>query len=182
MKKIKKILKEIGIVVFGTLLSLFSYEYISSSKNEKKIINVINATIQSIEKKESELSFLNITPIFSDYNPKDTLFVHREPIDFEYDIFYDRLLGSEDMSLKMDSEFYEQIVRFKIRHKKLINRYLTKENDSLRKKIKRDIVLQIAEEKEILKGEIDYLEDKISKDSLWLIRNTTFRKCVNYEL
>lgn len=178
----KKTLKKIGIFIFGSIFSLLSLQYVSNLKNDKKIVNILNATIQSIEKKESTLSFLNLLPIFPDYSPIDTLFVHRKQIDFEYEIFYDRLLTSEELNLKMDSEFYEQIVSFKIRHKVLTNRYSNKPNDLLRNRIKKDITLQMLEEKEILNGEIDYLEDRISKDSLWTIRNTTFRKYVNYDL
>lgn len=180
MKNLKKTIKEIGIVIFGCLLSLYAFEYNSNIKNEKKIINLINAAIQSIEKKQTELEHTNIKPIF-EYNPKDTLYFHKEPFDFEYDIFYDRLIASEDTYLKMDSEFYKKIISFKIKHKKIINRYLTKENDFFRNKVKRNINLIMAEEKEILKGEIDYLENKISKDSLLLIRNTAFRKYINYD-
>lgn len=182
MKKALKILNETIIIIFGTMISLVSYEYISNIKYEKKIISILNASIQSIEKKELELSLLNMTPIFFDYKASDTLLVHKKNIDFEYDIFYDRLLNSEDMNLKMDSKFYVQILSFKIRHKELINRYISKDNDSLRDKIKKNIVLQILEEKEILKGEIDYLENKISKDSLSVIRNETFRKYINFDI
>ena len=76
----------------------------------------------------------------------------------------------------MDSDFYRQLVSFKIRHKKLLARYMNQTNDSLRNIIKDEIVNQMLNEKEILEAEIDYLSNEISEDSLWLVRHTSHQK------
>ena len=181
MKNNKTLKKVVGII-FGVIFSLFLANFTSNKTKEKQIINILNSSILSIENKKSELSFLNIMPMFFEYNSKDTLLVHKNPMYFEYEIFYDNLLNNVDFNRKMDSEFYEQLLSFKIRHKKLISQYIAKENDYSRSKVKKDIISQISEEKEILQGEINFLKNRISKEDLFLIRRTTFRKYMNFNL
>ncbi|UTD16565.1 hypothetical protein HER15_14240 [Tenacibaculum mesophilum] len=178
LKKGKEVIYDIVIIIVGSIISLFSFQAYNNYQSNNKVVNILNASIQSINNKEIELSHLNLSPLMLNYKPSDTLLVYNQPIYFEYEKFYDKFLQSDEMNLILDSEFFKQINDFQIRHEKLKNLYISRKNDSLRKMIKNNIVLQIKEEKDILKGEVNYLNGVISKDSLTKIRQNTFRKYI----
>ena len=82
----------------------------------------------------------------------------------------------------MDDEFRVNILDFQKKSRKLLKNYTTKDSDFLRKKISNTIVLEIQEEKDILEGELNYLNREISKDSLKKVRENTFRKYISFDL
>ena len=82
----------------------------------------------------------------------------------------------------MDDEFRVNILDFQKKSRKLLKNYTTKDSDFLRKKISNTIVLEIQEEKDILEGELNYLNGEISKDSLKKVRENTFRKYISFNL
>ena len=82
----------------------------------------------------------------------------------------------------MDDEFRVNILDFQKKSRKLLKNYTIKDSDFLRKKISNAIVLEIQEEKDILEGELNYLNGEISKDSLKKVRENTFRKYISFNL
>ena len=43
----------------------------------KRVKDLISTTIMAMNKKVSEISFMNIEPIWTNYNDKDTLFCYK---------------------------------------------------------------------------------------------------------
>ena len=165
------------------LLYILENDNISLNTKIKLIITKIenNSDVEELKKyinKVSEISFMNIEPIWTNYNDKDTLFCYKNPIELEYLIFYDELLKSRGL----DDEFRVNILDFQKKSRKLLKDYTTKDSDFLRKKISNTIVLEIQEEKDILEGELNYLNCEISKDSLKKVRENTFRKYISFDL
>ncbi len=162
-------------MILTSIISYLIYNYYENNESNKKLIST---TIMAMNNKVSEISFMNIEPIWTNYNDKDTLFCYKNPIELEYLIFYDELLKSRGL----DDEFRVNILDFQKESRKLLKDYTTKDSDFLRKKISNTIVLEIQEEKEILEGELNYLNYKISKDSLKKVRENTFRKYISFDL
>lgn len=168
-------LKNNILIILASIISYLIYNYYENKKSNK---DLISTTIMAMTDKISEISFMNIEPIWTNYNDKDTLFCYKNPVELEYLIFYDELLKSRGL----DDEFRINILDFQKKSRKLLKDYTTKDSDFLRKKISNTIVLEIQEEKDILEGELNYLNGEISKDSLKKVRENTFRKYISFNL
>ena len=174
----KKRFLDLKNIIFMILTSIISYLIYNNYENNESNKKLISTTIMAMNNKVSEISFMNIEPIWTNYNDKDTLFCYKNPVELEYLIFYDELLKSRGL----DDEFRINILDFQKKSRKLLKDYTTKDSDFLRKKISNTIVLEIQEEKDILEGELNYLNGEISKDSLKKVRENTFRKYISFDL
>ena len=175
MKYYRKVIGYLVSAIVGALISISSYEFVSNFKNERILSSILSSTIESIRSKRSEITISSTLPIVN-YDFSDTLLFYDKPIILEYDIFYDNLLRESDLYLKMDVDFYIQLLNFKKNHKRLLEAYANQLTDSLRNNVKEDIRKQLAYEEEILRAEVDFLDGRISQDSLQLVRDTSFRK------
>ena len=174
----KKRFLDLKNIIFMILASIISYLICNNYENNESNKKLISTTIMAMNNKVSEISFMNIEPIWTNYNDKDTLFCYKNPIELEYLIFYDELLKSRGL----DDEFRINILDFQKKSRKLLKDYTTKDSDFLRKKISNTIVLEIQEEKDLLEGELNYLTCEISKDSLKKVRENTFRKYISFDI
>ncbi|WP_454987246.1 hypothetical protein [Capnocytophaga leadbetteri] len=174
----KKRFLDLKNIIFMILASIISYLICNNYENNESNKKLISTTIMAMNNKVSEISFMNIEPIWTNYNDKDTLFCYKNPVELDYLIFYDELLKSRGL----DDEFRINILDFQKKSRKLLKDYTTKDSDFLRKKISNTIVLEIQEEKDILEGELNYLNGEISKDSLKKVRENTFRKYISFNL
>jgi len=147
----KKRFLDLKNIIFMILASIISYLICNNYENNESNKKLISTTIMAMNNKVSEISFMNIEPIWTNYNDKDTLFCYKNPVELEYLIFYDELLKSRGL----DDEFRINILDFQKKSRKLLKDYTTKDSDFLRKKISNTIVLEIQEEKDILEGELN---------------------------
>ena len=82
MKKIVFLdLKNIILMILASIISYLIYNYYENKESNK---DLISTTIMTMNKKVSEISFMNIEPIWTNYNDKDTLFCYKNPIELEY--------------------------------------------------------------------------------------------------
>ena len=125
----KKRFLDLKNIIFMILTSIISYLIYNNYENNESNKKLISTTIMAMNNKVSEISFMNIEPIWTNYNDKDTLFCYKNPIELEYLIFYDELLKSRGL----DDEFRVNILDFQKKSRKLLKDYTTKDSDFLRK-------------------------------------------------
>ena len=104
----KKRFLDLKNIIFMILASIISYLICNNYENNESNKKLISTTIMAMNNKVSEISFMNIEPIWTNYNDKDTLFCYKNPVELEYLIFYDELLKSRGL----DDEFRINILDF----------------------------------------------------------------------
>ena len=171
----KLIIIPLFVTVSGVLLSLYLYQLIASCNNEKMIGNVLTATLELIDRKQSVINYSNVLPV-GNYHPADSLLFYEKPINLEHIRYYDNLLNEPNFYLEMDIQLFGQLAAFRRRDEWLVDDYGDQKTDSARISVRDDIYKQLSYEKEILTAEISFLRGEISRDSLQFVRDTSFRK------
>ena len=67
-------LKNNILIILASIISYLIYNYYENKKSNK---DLISTTIMAMTDKISEISFMNIEPIWTNYNDKDTLFLFK---------------------------------------------------------------------------------------------------------
>lgn len=178
----EKILNRLVWIMVGILLSLAVQEIMEKYKAKKTTKKILTISISSVDRELSKLYLLNFNTAVFDYKAKDTLFIHRKPIEIRLKENYDMLLKDPDVIRQMDADFHDKIEKFKDDHDRLSSWYNRLPNDFERNKLKDEIIGKLYYQKEVLVAELDYLKSKISKDSLIDVRENAFRKYINFDL
>lgn len=177
-----KILNKLLWVMVGILLSLGVQEIKEKYRAKKKSKKILTLSISSVDRELSKLYLLNFNTAVFDYNAKDTLYIHRRPIEVRLKENYNMLLKDPDVIRQMDADFHDNIEKFKDDNDRLTKWYNTLPSDFERNKLKNKIIGELYYQKEVLTAELDFLKNKISKDSLIDVRENAFRKYIDFDL
>lgn len=160
------------MIIILSIVIIKVHDQIFNSYYNNKTINLLKKTTQAIENKIGELKSLMLDKSTSQIKKGNNLNKLRLSNVFDYGVFYDSLMTKDNINLRLDSDFYKQIMAFKKNHENIIKQYSAVPIDSFTKDMINKIVLVVNKEQQILNGELDYLENKISKDSIEVLRKT----------
>lgn len=182
LNKVKKPVQYLGPLIIGALIGAFfgvvGTRISESSNTAANIKNTMNATVSAIEKKKQELNVGNLTPTPFFYSNEDTILQFTNEVEFEYDLYYDHLLSNPSYLSLLDDNFCNNLIDFKISHKKLKRIFMEQPNDSLRKIVTDKILSHASLELSIIKGEHLWIDGEISDDSLNYKTGRTNEVCI----